>query len=146
MNARGIALQIAWAYLGRPYIWGGDDPMRGFDCSGLIIEILQSVGVIGRKVDLSAQGLWLAFKDKCKVEHPDAGCLVFWTNRYGSKVIHVEMCINRELSIGSSGGGSKTLTLKDAIEQNAYIKIRPFRSRQHIKGFIDPFNNRGESI
>jgi len=28
------------------YLWGGDDPLAGFDCSGFVIEILKSVGIL----------------------------------------------------------------------------------------------------
>jgi len=132
-----IALKIAWHYLGIPYRWGGDDPIKGFDCSGVFNEILQSVGLIRRYEDLTAQGIWDRFKDK-KIDVPQEGALVF----YGADdkhITHIEMCINNKLSIGASGGGSKTLTLEDAILQNAFIKIRPIQSRKDIVGFIDPF-------
>ena len=135
-NKRQIATRYAWSFLGKWYKWGGSTP-KGFDCSGLCVEILQAVGLVKRKTDYTAQGLYDKFKDK-KVDKPVEGCLVF----YGSslkKIIHIEYCINEELSIGASGGGSKTLTEKDAIEQNAFIKIRPFRSRKNIVAFVNPF-------
>lgn len=134
---RKIALQIAWTYLGTPYQWGGDDPMAGFDCSGYVIEVLKSVGILPRKGDWTAQNLWERFKDK-RIVTPHEGCLVFWENHSG-RAIHVELCLNDTLSIGASGGGSKTQDLQDAIDQNAYIKVRPFRQRRMIKGFLDPF-------
>lgn len=134
---REIALKILWHFLGTPYRWGGDDSMSGWDCSGIQIEALKSVGRLPRKGDWTAQGLWDYFKGR-EVKKPKAGCLVFWKNQSG-RAIHVEMCINEELSIGASGGGSKVLTREDAIRANAYIKVRPFRTRPHIKGYIDPF-------
>ncbi len=142
MTQRETALKIAWHYLGTPYIWGGDD-FSGFDCSGLMVEILKSVGALPRGGDWTASGLWKSFKDKCQVKKPGPGCMVFWSNRAGAKIIHVEMCLDDKLSIGASGGGSKTKTEQDAVAQNAFIKIRPFRSRNHIFGFIDPFNKEG---
>jgi cell wall-associated NlpC family hydrolase len=134
---RRIAKKIAFSFLGKPYIWGGDDPIAGFDCSGEVIEILKSIGILPRKGDWTAEGLWNRF-GRCEVKKPYNGCLVFWTNRSG-KISHVEYAINRELCIGASGGGSKTKTIEDAIKQNAYIKIRPWRSREEVKGFVDPF-------
>jgi len=137
MDQREIALKIAWSFLGKPYIWGGDDPMRGFDCSGFTIECLKSVGRLPRKGDWTAQGLFNLFrKDYCK--EITTGCLVFWGSSI-KKIIHVEFCIDDKLSIGASGGGSRTKTAADAISQNAYIKIRPFRSRNGIAAFCDPF-------
>jgi murein DD-endopeptidase len=137
MNEKEIMLKVAWAFLGRPYLWGGDDPMAGFDCSGYIIECLKSAGKLPRKGDWTAQGLWDRFA-AYQTDQPQEGCLIFWANRSG-KVVHVELCINNELAIGASGGGGKTMTGKDAIEQNAYIKVRPFRSRSGIKGYVDLF-------
>ena len=110
--------------------------MAGFDCSGFVIEILQSVGILARNFDTTAQGLYDMFP---KVLTPSEGCLAFWRGS-GQRVIHVEYCIDSVHSIGASGGGSGTITVKEAIEQNAYIKVRPFRSRSGLVGyFADPF-------
>ena len=136
MDKRQIATRYAWSFLGLIYKWGGDDP-SGFDCSGLCVEILQGVGLIDRKSDYIAQGLYDKFKDKERT-NPVEGCLVFW-GKSNKEIIHIEYCINDELSIGASGGGSRTLTVEDAIKQNAFIKLRPFRSRKNIVGFVDPF-------
>lgn len=139
MNKRDLSIEIAKSFLGRPYIWGGDDPLRGFDCSGLVIECLKSVGILPRDGDWTANGLMQRFKG-CETKTPGAGCLVFW-GRSGNdrEAIHIELCISDELSIGASGGGSRTLSEADAIVQNAYIKIRPFKSRANIIFYADPF-------
>ena len=142
MKAVIIAQEVAWRYLGRPYVWGGDDPIRGFDCSGFCIEILKSVGILPRKGDWTAQGLWDKFS-QYEVEEPYAGCLVFWTNTSGDWIIHVEFSISASYCIGASGGGSKTNDVQDAIDHNAYIKVRPWASRAHFKGFVDPFKKLG---
>jgi cell wall-associated NlpC family hydrolase len=135
---RDIALQITWAHLNEWYRWGGDDP-SGFDCSGFIVEILKSVGLIGRDSDYSAQSLWNQFKSK-QVPTPKAGTLVFF-GKSKDEITHIEMCIGKGLSIGASGGDSSTLTVEDAIIKNAFIKIRPIISRNpHWIGFIDLFD------
>jgi len=136
---KDIMLEVAWSFIGRPYRWGGDDPIKGFDCSGLVIECLKSVGILPRKGDWTAQGLWGMFKDK-QTDKPCPGCLVFWENKNG-KVIHVELCLTDTLSIGASGGSSRTRSLDDAVNQNAFIKIRPFGSRKGLKGFVNPFKD-----
>jgi NlpC/P60 family len=133
MTPKEIALKVAWSFLGEPYIWGGDDPMQGFDCSGFVIECLKSAGKLPREGDWTAMGLATMFPH---LAEPYEGCLVF----YGlPKIVHVELCLDDVFSIGASGGGSKTLTKADAIKQNAYIKVRPFRSRSGIACFADPF-------
>ncbi|MBW1778615.1 MAG: C40 family peptidase [Deltaproteobacteria bacterium] len=139
---RDIALSVAFSYVGRPYIWGGDDP-SGFDCSGFVIEVYKSVGILPRSGDWTAQGLHEVFTGKMGTAPAKAG-LVFYGEVDGnivrhSKIVHVELCINDYLSIGASGGGRSTLTVKDAIDQNAFVKVRPMRSRNGIIGFVDPF-------
>lgn len=135
--ALSIVMDLAWTMLHRPYIWGGDDPIKGFDCSGMQIELLKSVGILPREGDWTAQGLWNYFQNKV-VKFPDRGCLVFWGNSSDS-VVHIELCWNSKLCIGASGGGSKTKTVEDAIAQNAYVKLRPISSRSGVVGYVDPF-------
>lgn len=53
--------------------------------------------------------------------------------------MHVEMCVDSARALGASGGGSGTVTKEDAIKHNAFIKMRPFKSRANIYGFVDPF-------
>ena len=137
-DIREIALKIAFSFLGKPYLWGGNDPMGGFDCSGFCIEILKSIGLLPRQGDWTAQGLWHRFHEY-EVDKPHFGCLVFWTNSRGDKIIHIEFAISEHLCIGASGGGSKTTSKQAAIDQDAYIKVRPHGSRKYIKGYLDPF-------
>jgi len=129
------ATKVAWSFLGKPYIWGGDNPGDGFDCSGFVIEILKSVGRLPRVGDWTAAQLKTKFPST-PVAHE--GCLVFYDNADG-KITHVEYCLDNELSIGASGGGPITLTAADAIKQDAYIKIRPFATRMGLAGYCDPF-------
>ncbi|MGW8301312.1 MAG: C40 family peptidase [Desulfobacterales bacterium] len=132
-------LMIAYAkfFVGNWYRWGGDDP-SGFDCSGFVIEVYKAVGFLPRNGDWTAKALSHKF-NRIKREEVEAGDLVFWQSSTGW-VCHVEMCLNKKLSIGASGGGSKTLTIEDAVKQNAFIKIRPIDSRSGIWGFTSPFN------
>lgn len=134
---RGFVVNLALRMYGIPYRWGGDDPIAGLDCSGLIVELLQSVGILVIGGDWTAQALWERFRDRV-VSKPNGGCLVFWESVSGY-VRHVELCLDGELSIGASGGGSATNTLEDAVRQNAYVKIRPIQGRGKIKGYVDPF-------
>lgn len=133
---RQLVLKIAFSYLGTFYSWGGDSP-SGFDCSGLVIECLKSVGALPRKGDWTAAALYHRFP--IKPANGKAGDLVFWANQKGGKIIHVEICINGDLAIGASGGGSRTRTRQDAINHNAFIKIRPIDSRKYVVGFANPY-------
>jgi hypothetical protein len=142
---RKVATELAMSFLGLPYLWGGDDPVAGFDCSGMCIELCKAVDLLPRRGDWTAAGLWKHFADNhgCAVSTAtqiDEGCLVFWHAKDDLKrIIHVEYALNSELCIGASGGGSRTQSRADAIKQNAYIKIRPIHSRKGIYGVVDPF-------
>lgn len=136
--SRSLATKVAWSYINTPYRWGGDDPIEGVDCSGLCIEILKSVDRLPRKGDWTAHGLWERFKSK-RTQNPVEGCLVFWWNSAGDRIVHVEYCLDDTHSVGASGGGSATLDEQDAASQNAFVKVRPFRTRSRIAGFADPF-------
>ena len=144
MSKIDLASRIAFAFLGKSYKWGGDDPMEGFDCSGLCIEILKSVGLLPRKGDWTAQNLWdklFANHGICLWENLQEGCFVFWYNSDHSRIVHVEYAISSLLSIGASGGGSKVRNEADACKYNAFIKIRPITGRgaKGAIGIIYPF-------
>ena len=144
MSRRDLALQIAFSFLGRKYLWGGNDPVAGFDCSGLVIECLRSVGLLPRSGDWTAHSLlnsvYKAKPRATKAADLRPGMLVFWPRADGH-IRHVELVYavvdGEALTIGASGGGSKTLSEADAVKQDAYVKIRPVN-----KGWsaaVDPF-------
>jgi len=136
MRARAVSTLLSLH--GKPYIWRGDDPMAGFDCSGLMMEVLQSVGIIKRGLDYSAAGLFNIYRDHT-VDTPKAGCLVFWYENDTGVVIHVEMCVDQYYVVGASGGGRATDSLQDAINQNAYVKMNPINYRGSNYIIADPF-------
>lgn len=122
------------SFEGTFYMWGGDDP-SGFDCSGLAVEVLKSIGLLGRNSDYTGEGLRSLFS-KYEVPAPYDGCLVFFMRN--GKAYHVEIAINKFQTIGASGGGSNIKTVQDAIKHNAYVKRRPIPQSSNLI-FIDPF-------
>lgn len=135
---RRVAHNYATSWLGRPYRWGGDDP-SGIDCSGLVIEILQGVGLLPHGWDGTAQMIHDYFK-RFVLNHdePLPGALVFYQNAAGL-ITHVGMIISSGLVLQAGGGGSSTQTPEDAWKQNAFVKIRPIDYRPERRILVDPF-------
>jgi len=134
-TVRRMMNDYAWSFIGRWYSWGGDDPMGGFDCSGFTSEVAKAFGALRRNERLSANEQWMRFS-KYRVGNAQGGCLVFFASPTG-QVNHVEYCLNSFLSVGASGGNSKTITIQDAIRDNAFIKLRPILRKRERKGFVD---------
>lgn len=128
-----ILYDVAMRLHGAPYRWGGDDPMAGFDCSGLVIELLQSCGVLPKGIDMTAQGLF-QYPVFQPVSFATLGALAFF-GASKSQVTHVGFCLNDQLMLEAGSGGSSTVDLATAIKQNAYVRVRPIKSRKDFVGF-----------
>jgi len=134
---RDMAVHYAWQWVGHWYAWGGDDP-SGFDCSGLVVEILQAVGKLPTTVDLSAAGLWEYFRGT-RHQVPAPGRLVFYGTE--QRVQHVAFAVSTTLAIGADGGGRFVKSIEDAIRHNAFVKLRPIHYRSDFLGCADPFED-----
>lgn len=140
---RDLAVEIAWAYYGTFYKWGGDDP-SGLDCSGFVIEIMKSVGLMDHSWDLTADGLKdLFIADVVSEEELKPGSLVFWLNS-ASVATHIDMVLDVHedgtvFLIGASGGGPGVTGTEEAIIRNAFVKIRPLHYRKGSRVYADPF-------
>jgi cell wall-associated NlpC family hydrolase len=143
---RTQAADYASRFIGTPYLWGGDDPMDGFDCSGLVLEVLQAHGVFERGRDYTAHGIREQLIGRGCPEITGlgyAGCIVFWpggNNRMG----HVAIMVDNEHIVHAAGGGSAVDSLDDAKKFNAYIR----KDRVDYRGdgyiIVDPFLGNGE--
>ena len=118
----------AKSFIGVPYIYGGNNPIVGMDCSGLVCECLKAVGILSSHSDFTAQGLYEHFVNIGYPEFAksDADFILFFGSSR-SKISHVAIGIDDKLMIESGGGDSLTTTIEAAKKLNAFVRIRPIR-------------------
>lgn len=137
LNTRDIALYVWERCLFQPYRWGGDDPIHGYDCSGLVVEGLRAAGKMARDQDDVAAGLATRFPAATRIRR---GVLLFWTWG-GTSIVHTEVVWSITAggiyTIGAAAGGSKTTSAEAAAAQNAYVMIRP--ARPNWAKAVEPF-------
>ena len=139
MYGQNVLYDYAMRLVGTPYRWGGDDTMEGFDCSGMCLELLKAFGKVPHSYDLTSQGIhnFLQIERAQEIKEGKFGAMVFFGLSV-QKITHIAMCINNEVMIEAGGGGSKTKTLKDAVNSNAFVRIRPIKNRSDQVSILMP--------
>lgn len=99
------AVDYARTQLGKKYVWGGQSPDKGFDCSGLVIWALNQSGKnIG---DTDAAGLYNNSK-KITIDELQPGDLIF--TEFGKNgADHVGMYTENNTVISASKGSGKVI-------------------------------------
>lgn len=129
-------VQYAKSFLGLNYLWGGANPLTGFDCSGLVDELLESAG-IGLSLKPNAQGLYNHFMKFGVGNIREAGSLIFY-GKSEQAISHVAFMIDANRVI-EAGHGTSTITSKEAAALNgSFVRIRPYNYRGDIVGYIKP--------
>jgi cell wall-associated NlpC family hydrolase len=132
--------EVLQAYMirlvGTPYRWGGDDPIQGFDCSGLAQELLASVGM-DPPGDQTAQALHDYFSKNNLGSIKACGALVFY-GKSATEITHIGMLLDSIHIVEAGGGGSSTTTLDAAAKQNAFVRIRRFDHRKDVVSVMMP--------
>lgn len=124
-------------FIGSRYQWGGEGPSSiGFDCSGLVLEGLRSIGKWGIR-DATSQGIY----DELIKTYPgissnlkDVGCLVFF-GKDTKSITHIGIGINNYQYIEAGGGGSKTVDV-------GMVRIRPYTWRRDLVAVVDIFDEK----
>lgn len=129
----------AMSFLLKPYKWGGDD-FSGIDCSGFVIELMQSCGQLPHKSDMTAQGLFNLFEAGKAIYSTASrfGSLVFYGESV-TRITHVAFALDQYRILEAGGGGSKVNSVEDAIKYNAFVRMRPIDYRDDRVAILKPF-------
>ena len=87
--------------IGTPYVWGGNTPAQGLDCSGLLYYIQKKAGSDVR--DMTASG-YSKLGKKIGIEQKKPGDFLF----FGSPVTHCAIYVGNGYMIESRGGRKNT--------------------------------------
>lgn len=118
-------LIYATRYVGVPYLYGGNNPLTGFDCSGLACEVLKAFDVI-KVSDLNAQQLHAVLSRDGTEVTPQLGAILFFGQSVHS-ISHVAIAVSDKLMIEAGGGDRTTVNLEEAKRRNAFVRQRPIR-------------------
>lgn len=121
---RSRIVEITLASLGTPYIWGGSDPDKGFDCSGLVRFVYQeAVGVDVPRVARQQKRKGKAVR-RAQLR---AGDLVFFNTRR-SPASHVGIYIGNGRFVHAPSRGSEVRVdeLDDAYWSKRYTGARRY--------------------
>lgn len=121
-GAGNAILDLAYAYMGVPYLWGGTTPV-GFDCSGFTWFVLSNI--VGDwyprpMEDQIELGAWVA------PEHLLPGDVIYFQNTYQWGVSHVGFYVGDGLFISASGehDGVGISSLYDPYWGTRYLTAR----------------------
>lgn len=123
---------------GTKYFYSGDDPVSGFDCSGLACEFLRATGLVSWNFRTNAQGLLNHFEHSGSFNAWGFGALAFY-GQDARQVVHVGICLDSKHMIEAGGGGPDTTTAEAASDKNAFVRIRPIKYRKDFLCVIKPF-------
>ncbi len=131
-------IDYAVTFMGTPYIYGGDNPLSGLDCSGFVQELLEASGELPFGTPkMNCQMLYNHYAKLDKSPGGGPGALAFF-GKDARSVVHIGFCVNATTMLEAGGGDKTTLTIQDAIKRRAFLKMRPIRYRRDFLCCITP--------
>ncbi|MDP3845365.1 MAG: C40 family peptidase [Pseudomonas sp.] len=110
--------------VGTPYVYGGNTPQSGFDCSGLIGYVYRDAA--GIVLPRSTRELLAMPVPSIRREALQTGDLVFFATSGGGKVSHAGIYVGdgRFVHAPSSGGTVRLESLSTAYWQKSYLNAK----------------------
>jgi cell wall-associated NlpC family hydrolase len=127
----------AISLVGKPYRWGGSNALIGFDCSGLVLELLAAQGKWNHRQDASSQGIYDHFKNSSNGETKGFGTLYFYGKSI-KQITHIAFGLDDKTMIEAGGGDSTTVSETAARERGAVVRLRPWNYRRDLVAFLNP--------
>ena len=122
---------LATQYLGMRYEWASNGPFS-YDCSAFVQKVLREADIIKDNKDRTAQGIYnLLSKSYFQFTEPNKDCVLFFGKSL-KKITHVALAVNETYLIHAGGGGRRTLTIEDAVRDNAYVKYQKINYRSDL--------------
>lgn len=119
-----------------PYVYGGNNPLQGMDCSGLVCWVLKRFNLLKKEEDLSAEGLYNRFSQSSKtIKDPEAGALLFFGKR---EITHVAIAITLTRMIEAGGGDHTTTNRAIATAQGAMVRRQMIAARSDLYAILLP--------
>ena len=115
----GAIADVAMGMVGTRYLFGGIDPLKGFDCSGLVYY---AYGQAGYRVPRTSQELFRAAR-KISVNDADPGDLMFFQDQ--TKLSHVGIYLGdgRFVHAPASGQNVAVGSLDSAYYQQHLVAV-----------------------
>ncbi len=111
---RSNVVEYALEFVGKPYVWGGEDPHTGVDCSGFTAYVMKHVAGVPL-----THASWIQAAEGRAVQSPRPGDLVFYSN--GSRINHVAIYIGNGQIVHASS--RKTGIRVSAWNRRTPVKI-----------------------
>ena len=115
----GAIADVAMGMVGTRYLYGGTDPLKGFDCSGLVYYAYEQAGY---RVPRTSQELFRAAR-KISVDDADPGDLMFFQDQ--TKLSHVGIYLGDGLFVHAPASGQNVAvgSLDSAYYQQHLVAV-----------------------
>lgn len=133
---------LSMQHIGIPYLWGGKDPRKGLDCSGMAEICLRILGIDPKGVQ-NSQMLYDYFilhgrsMNRVDGDQIDLGDLMFF-GKSGNHISHVGVYIGLNMYLESAGGDHTTTSMSEAVRRQAFVKLSPVDHRKDLVSIIRP--------